>query len=319
MGRRVAAVVALTFLIVSCRPGGYEQSQAAAGEDSERLVVYTVNYPLAYFAERIGGDLVDVHFPAPPDEDPAYWSPDADTVAAYQGADLVLLNGAGYAHWTDRASLPGSKVLDTSAGFADQLVPLAGSLTHSHGPGGAHEHTGWAFTTWLDPELAIAQAQAVTRGLIAHRREREAEFNAHFVALETELRALDQRLATAAAIIGDTPLLFSHPVYQYLIRRYDLNAMEVHWEPNEAPDGPAWGHLEQQLGTFPARWMLWEGEPLEATISGLEELGVGSLLFDPCANRPSNGDYMTFMNANAGSLETIAETAHNSSEGGQSE
>jgi len=305
---RIATVFAITLGLAAsgCGPAQQDHGILDAEDVDSRLVVFTVNYPLAYFAERIGGDLVDVRFPAPPDEDPAYWSPDADTVAAYQGADLILLNGAGYARWTDRASLPGSKVLDTSAGFSDQLVPLAGSLTHSHGPEGAHEHTGWAFTTWLDPELAIAQAQAVTRGLIAHRREREAEFNAHFVALESELRALDERLAAAAAIIGDTPLLFSHPVYQYLIRRYDLNAMEVHWEPNEAPDGLAWDHLEQQLGTFPARWMLWEGEPLETTISGLEDLGVGSLLFDPCANRPETGDYMTIMNSNAAAFEEIA-------------
>jgi zinc transport system substrate-binding protein len=55
--------------------------------------------------------------------------------------------------------------------------------------------------------------------------------------------------------------------------------------------------------------MLWEGEPLEATVNGLEELGVGSLLFDPCGNVPDSGDFMTVMAANAGALETIAETS----------
>ena len=34
-------------------------------------VVHTVNYPLMYFAERIGGDHVDVRFLAP-DGDPRY-------------------------------------------------------------------------------------------------------------------------------------------------------------------------------------------------------------------------------------------------------
>ena len=36
----------------------------------EKLTVYTVNYPLQYFAERIGGEYVEVIFPAPGDEDP---------------------------------------------------------------------------------------------------------------------------------------------------------------------------------------------------------------------------------------------------------
>ena len=140
------------------------------------------------------------------------------------------------------------------------------------------------------------------------RPDHAAGIDARPATLESDLQALDRRLAAAAEVIGDSPLLFSHPVYQYLIRRYGLNGVEVHWEPNEAPDGPEWDHLEHRLGTFPAQWMLWEAEPLESTIAGLEDLGIGSLLFDPCANRPSTGDYMTTMNANVGSLEKIAET-----------
>ncbi len=92
------------------------------------------------------------------------------------------------------------------------------------------------------------------------------------------------------------------------MRRYELNGVEVHWEPDEAPDGSAWEHLEEILASHPARWMLWEDEPVDDSIAALHELGVGSLLFDPCANMPESGDYMTVMEANAGSLETIAET-----------
>ena len=80
-------------------------TDASAGD---RLSVYTVNYPLAYFAERIGGDQVEVVFTAPPDVDPAYWVPDQKTITAYQQADLILLNGANYAKWISKVSLPRS-------------------------------------------------------------------------------------------------------------------------------------------------------------------------------------------------------------------
>ncbi|MBW1743769.1 MAG: hypothetical protein JRJ47_10130 [Deltaproteobacteria bacterium] len=46
------------------------------------LSVYVVNYPLKYFAERIGGDHVDVEFPAPKGTDPAYWIPNIATIGA---------------------------------------------------------------------------------------------------------------------------------------------------------------------------------------------------------------------------------------------
>ena len=301
-------VITLTVLLAGC--GGDKSGKTApiAEETTPPLVVYTVNYPLAYFAERIGGDLVEVVFPTPADEDPAFWSPGADTIAAYQGADLIFLNGAGYAKWVDRATLPSSRLVDTGAAFADRLIEMESVTTHSHGPEGEHEHGGWAFTTWLDPTLAIQQAQAVAAAITALRPEQEMEIKARMEELESDLLNLDERLSLAANVIGDTPLVFSHPVYQYLIRRYELNGVEVHWEPDEIPDGHAWDHLEDQLESYPARWMLWEGEPLEKTVTDLEDLGIGSLLFDPSGNTPETGDYLTVMDANAGALEIIAET-----------
>ena len=308
MNIRQLAILIFAFGIAACGGNVPSEVAPAASEESTRLIVYTVNYPLAYFAQRIGGELVEVHFPAPVDEDPAYWSPDAETIAAYQTADLILLNGAGYAKWVDRATLPNSKMVNTSSGNADRFVPLEGTTTHSHGPGGEHEHTGWAFTTWLDPRLAAAQARTVCTELAKALPDHLGTFETNLTVLEGELLEIDGRNAAAAELIGDSPLFFSHPVYQYLLHRYGLNGIEVHWEPDEAPDGHAWDDLENQLASHPAKWMLWEGEPLEDTVTGLDELGIGSLLFDPCGNVPEIGDFMSVMEANAGSLETIAET-----------
>jgi len=301
-------VIALTFLLAGCGDNDSSKAAPIAEETTPQLVIYTVNYPLAYFAERIGGDLVEVVFPAPVDEDPAFWSPDADTVAAYQGADLILLNGAGYAKWVDRATLPSSRLVNTGAAFADRLIEMESVTTHSHGPEGEHEHGGWAFTTWLDPILAIQQAQAVAAAITALRPEHKQAIQARTKELESALLDLDGRLSTATEIVGDEPLVFSHPVYQYLIRRYELNGIEVHWEPDETPDGHAWDHLEQELESHPAEWMLWEGEPFQSTVADLEDIGIGSLLFDPCGNAPETGDYLTVMEANVGALETVAET-----------
>jgi len=301
-------VIALTFLLAGCGDNDSGKAAPIAEETTPRLVIYTVNYPLAYFAERIGGDLVEVVFPAPADEDPAFWSPHAATVAAYQGADLILLNGAGYAKWVDRATLPASRLVDTGAAFTDRLIEMESVTTHSHGPEGEHEHGGWAFTTWLDPILAIQQAQTVAAAITALRPEHKQAIQARTEELESALLNLDGRLSMATEIVGDEPLVFSHPVYQYLIRRYELNGVEVHWEPDETPDGHAWDHLEQELESHPAEWMLWEGEPFQSTVADLEDIGIGSLLFDPCGNAPETGDYLTVMEANVGALETIAET-----------
>jgi len=305
---RLASSFALSFLIILAACGGSvpEPTSPLAEEAPDRLVVYTVNEPLAYFAERLRGDEVEVIFPAPADEDPAFWSPNAEAIAAYQQADLILLNGAGYAKWVERATLPSTKLVDTSAGFADRLLELSGAVTHSHGPEGEHEHQGWAFTTWLDPTLALEQARAVAAALEQRRPESAAMIQSNLAVLEADLTALDARLAAAADSIGDTPLVFSHPVYQYLIHRYQLNGLEVHWEPDVEPDGKMWSELEHIIDHDGAQWMLWEGAPVATTVAGLDDRGISSVVYSPCANVPTEGDWLTVMEANAVALESIA-------------
>ncbi len=265
--------------------------------------VYTVNYPLAYFAERISGESVTVVFPAPPDVDPAFWSPAAETIADYQRADLVLLNGAGYAAWIQRATLSQSRLVDTSAALADRLIPVDDTVTHSHGPGGDHSHQAAAFTTWLDMNFAVGQARAVFDALVRLRPENESVFHERLSDLEKDLGELDKRLQDVAERIGDRPLVFSHPVYQYLVRGYGLNGRSVHWEPGELPGNDQWRELSELLTARAATWMIWEDEPLPDTVNRLEGLGIKSLVFRPCGNRPAEGSLVSVMLDNVAALE----------------
>ncbi len=294
-------VVLVLVAVVGCVESGSPGRPAPTTDGAlQPLTVYVVNYPLQYFAERIGGEHVQVVFPAPADVDPADWSPDTETVAAYQQADLILLNGAGYAGWVARASLPEAAKVDTSAGFADRLIPLEQAVTHAHGPAGAHEHGGFAFTTWLDPTLAVEQARAVAEAFERVRPQHTESFRQAFDELTTVLTDLDRRLAAVGEELGSEPLLFSHPVYQYLIRRYDLNGRSLHWEPDEPLDA---GELTRVLREHPARWMVWEAEPPSETVAALEAVGVSSVVFSPCGQAPTQGDLISEMERNVSLLE----------------
>ena len=266
--------------------------------------VYTVNYPLQYFAERIGGAQVRVVFPAPADVDPAFWAPGVETIAAFQAADLILLNGATYAKWLKTASLPKATSVDTSRGFAADFIAVEETGTHSHGPAGEHSHGGTAFTTWLDLRQAVQQAQAVKEALGRLLPGERQRFEAEYAELERDLLELDERLQAIAKSAPGRPLLASHPVYQYLARRYGLNIESVLWEPDTLPEDPQWGELESALEGHAAGWMLWEGAPLAASVERLAALGVRSVVFDPCGNRPEEGDFLSVMRDNAAQLES---------------
>ena len=207
--------------VVGCGGGAPEstpepQAPPVDTSSQEVLSVYTVNYPLQYLAERIGGDLVKVTFAAPDDVDPAYWAPTPEEIASFQQADLILLNGMGYAKWLERATLPTGKLVDTSTGYQDRRIALVEGPVHTHGPEGEHSHKGYAFTSWLDPRLVEEQAKAITEAFIGAEPASRGEFEANLASLIADLDDLHSKLEVATRAIGEQPILFSHPVYQYL-------------------------------------------------------------------------------------------------------
>ena len=279
--------------------------QAGKSTAAGTLSVYVVNYPLKYFAERIGGQHVKVVFPAPAEVDPAYWIPDTTTIAAYQQADLILLNGAGYAGWLDKVSLPRSKLINTSRGFRDHYITVEGAVTHSHGPGGAHAHEGAAFTIWIDFELAARQAKAIADAFSRKEPGLRQTFQKNYSTLERELLEIDQQIKEFTSKEASKPLIGSHPVYDYFARRYGLNMKSVHWEPDEIPSGPQWAELQTMLAKHPAQWMIWEAAPMKESAEKLKTIGLDSLVFDPCGNIPGQGDFLSVMRQNVENLKPV--------------
>ena len=275
----------------------------ASGQD--RMTVYVVNYPLQYFAQRIAGEYAEVTFPSPGDEDPAFWQPNVEIIGAYQQADLILLNGANYAKWVNRVSLPRRKLVDTSATFRDYYIHEKAGTTHSHGPGGDHSHTGTAFTTWLDFNQAVEQARAIADAMIRKRPELEEVFVRNFTALEADLLVLDKQIQSIVANKTDLPLVASHPVYQYFQRRYGLNLASVMWEPDEVPSEAQWSGLERILKEHPAHWMIWESAPHPQSVKRLRGMGVESIVFNPAANRQEAGDFLSVQQQNVKHLQRV--------------
>lgn len=297
----------MLLLIMVCVTAGYPAGSSSSGQGVEPLTIFTVSYPLKYFAERIAGEGAVVVFPCPAKVNPAFWMPDEETITAFQGADLILLNGASYAKWLQKVSLPRFRLVDTSIGFKDEYIEVVGGVTHSHGPGGEHSHTGTASMTWLDFSLAARQAKAITEALCRTRPDQCATFEKNFNRLEEELMALDREIKSIVSGKADRPIVASHPVYQYFSRRYGLNIESVMWEPGEDPGDDLWEELAYGLESHPAKWMVWEGEPLAASVKKLQSMGVGSIVFDSCANTPGQGDFMSVMKRNIDNLKEVYE------------
>jgi zinc transport system substrate-binding protein len=296
MKSRYFATLLVTLLLTAC---GVEPSPEVDDSISGRTkpLVIASNFPLYYFAREIAGESIEVVFPSMAG-DPANWKPGSEDINQMQSADLVILNGAAYESWLNWISLPGDVLLDTTAGIHDRLIPLTEETLHQHGPQGEHSHQGMAFTIWLDPMLAMEQARAIEQAVSKLAPQNQEAHRARLAGLEERLAALDQALQRTFDDFKDQPIIFSHPVYQYLQARYGLNGISMHWEPGEDPGMKAWIDFREILRRHPAKLMIWEGQPGQVTADQLEQSGVRPIVFDTASNLPRDSDYFDLMYSN---------------------
>lgn len=303
MNRLLIFVMLFAIGISSCEDTKTKQTDTTT---TENLKVFAVNYPLLYFAERIGGEQIDLIYPIPADVDPAYWVP-YQALEEIQSADLILANGANYAKWMEKVSLPSSKVINTSKSNEDKYIEIQQGSTHSHGGDGEHVHYGYAFTTWLDFKIAAGQAHTILEALIAKKPQHKDIFEANFKKLQSELFKLDAEMRALAEKLPEIAIFASHPVYQYLGEAYGLTIISEHWEPGEDLSEEQWNEFQHNLEHNPANLMLWEGEPSEEIVQKLKQMKVTCVVFSPCGNKPVDGDFMTTMKQNIANLKKYIE------------
>lgn len=278
----VVAVWALLLLQSGCSGGSNDEAEAPPA-----LRIVAVNYPLQYFADRLKFEDVVVEMPVPADQDPAEWQPDAQALEKFRSADLILLNGADYASWPKEASLAEQKTVVTADGFRTQWITAD-----------PKDKTAKLGLTWLDPELALRQADAVKRAMARIDPANEDPIVETYERLESDLRALDERLTKLTAGHENQPVLAAQPVYAYLGRRCKWNLRSLNWDPQTPPSPSQWDALAKLREKHPAKWMLWPGRPPQTTREKLATLGIRCVVFVTCAQKSDEGDYLTVMRAN---------------------
>ena len=253
----------------------------------EQPVIYTSFYPAQYFTQRITGDFANVICPVPEDEDPIFWKPDSATIAQYQEADLIIINGAGFEKWVNTVNLPQSRVVDTAKSFAAEFITYENAVQHQHGDKGAHTHEGIDGHTWVDPVNAITQSEAILGALNKKYPDEKERFEANFASLKADLQALDTGFKEVSA---KTPLLASHPAFNYIARRYGWNVKNLDLDPDNPP---------AQLDDTFSKIILWESTPTKDIPNFL------NATFSPIEQAPDSGDYLSVMKSNLDTMRGI--------------
>lgn len=264
------------------------------------LKIVAVNAPLADFAKTLGGDAVEVSIPIPQGEDPMTFQPDIEAISAVQQADLILLNGAGYAQWIEKVSLPRSKIVNTAGPFAADFIEAEEVVTHSHGGDSEHSHEAVANTTWLDFSMASLQAGEVAKAIIRKAPDQKDAVNAALKTLQSDLSDLHNRATKIAATLPG-PIIASHPRYEYFAAAYNLNIRALHWEAGDVPSADQLAELDAMLAENPAPLFIWELPPNPDAAKLVEDRGLQQITFNPGDNTRG---YIALMQTN---LEALAQ------------
>ncbi len=190
------AVLGLTATAAAC--GGDPEAAGSAG----RTQVVAGFYPLAFAAEEIGGDRVEVTNLTPSGAEPHDVELTPRDVERIRSADLVLYAGGGFQPALEDA-------VDGAAGTAVDV--LEGSELRE-GDEGIDPHV------WLDPVRFAGIVERIGAELGREAPARE---------LASRLRALDAEFRQGLAECDRRELVTAHDAFGYLGDRYDLEVIPI--------------------------------------------------------------------------------------------
>jgi len=293
---RISALfLVLTSLLICTGCPSQESSETEPSAETASPRVVVVNYPLEFIVQSLAGPEIEVLNPVPPDADPETWLPDDALAETIQQADLIIINGADFADWVKKLSLPRSKLLRTSLSLKDALITVPDFEVHSHGTDGAHSHAGTVAFFWLDPDLMYRQAEAIAQRLSTLQPSEEKQIQENLQQLKTSLLPLNAILDQIKENHTGLHWFSRRPVYQYLARRCGWEMYHLHWKPGTEPTESEWNLLKDLQKEHSISGVLWEQPPAPKLAEKLKQQNLDSFVLNPLTIKPAEGDYLSVM------------------------
>ena len=233
---RFAALGAVAFLAAAlvsgcgnAAPAGSAKASgsAPATSDDAKVKVVASFYPMADFAEKVGGDLVEVKNLVPAGTEPHEWEPSPKDVTAIEGSDLFVYNGADMEGWVDD-TLKSVDTSKTTVVEASKGIKLR-EADHSHdADGDGHEHEGEHDPhVWVSPKNALKELGNIRDGLVKADPEHKAEYEKNYDEYAKRFEDLDREYAQKLGATKGKTVVVSHEAYGYLCDEFGLTQMPI--------------------------------------------------------------------------------------------
>ncbi|MBI4233058.1 MAG: zinc ABC transporter substrate-binding protein [Chloroflexi bacterium] len=274
-------------------------SSGVKGKEERKLTVVASFYPLAYFAQQIGGSELKVVTLVPPGVEAHDWEPSPRDIVALQEASLFVYNGAGFEPWVPRVLAAVSRK-DTEVVEATRGLPLlmVGAGSRSPDP-----------HVWLDPVLAQRQVEMIRDALAKVDPDRGDVYRKGGEVLSARLAALHAAFQDGLDRCQSRTVVTPHAAFGYLAQRYNLEIIAVAGLSPEVEPSPArLAEVVSVVRERGVRYIFFEtlvSPALSETIA--REIGARTLVFNPLEGLTreelaAGEDYFTVMQRNLGNL-----------------
>ncbi|MFF5155859.1 metal ABC transporter substrate-binding protein [Streptomyces sp. NPDC000348] len=324
-----AALAAVTALglgtLTAC------SSDSAAAGNTDKFDVVASFYPMAFLAERIGGEHVNVTSLTEPGQEPHDLEISAKQTAQLQESDAALylkglqptvdeaIGQSEVKTKIDAATLTTLEEHGTEAGGHEdehaedehaEEEEHAAEDEHAAEEEHAHEHEGGKDPhVWLDPVKYAEVAEGVGKAFEKADPDHAADYRKNTEALVEKLNDLDTAFETGLKDRKTDVFITTHAAFGYLAERYGLTEEAISGlDPESEPSGARVKELEKMAKADGVTTVFYEtlvSDKTAKTLAG--DAGLKTDVLDPIegiTDKSRGDDYFQVMEANLGALQT---------------
>ena len=268
---------------------------------SEKISVVVTFYPLAEFAQQVGGDKVDVINITSGGVEPHDYEPSSQDIIAIQNSDLFLINGNRLDTWaldliTDSET--------TAVVMSEQALVIDSNLVEDPNLKDDPHF-------WLDPIIAQEIVSIITDKLSVVDPLNDEYYQQNASRYISSIAELNSEYYHGLSNCAMNKIVVSHRAFSYIGTRYNIEIINISGiSPEEEPSAKQLAQISELVKTEGIEFVFSEslGSPeLAQTIA--TEVGVQMLELNPIEGltkeqEENNESYISIMKQNLINLRT---------------
>lgn len=261
--------------------------------DKSKLQIAASFYPMAEFAQAVGGDKVQVTTMVPAGAEPHDWEPAPKDLTRLGRSKVFVYNGI-VEPWAEQAlnALSERNIMGVQAGEG---------LYECNGKQDPH--------IWLSPKKALVEVERITAALCAADAANAEYYRANSKKYCAELAALDKKLENITASAKRTSFVTAHAAFGHLANDYGLRQLAIAGLSPDAEPTPA--DLQRLINTVrreDVKYIFFEtlSNPKTAKLLA-EETGAQVSVLDPLEglNEEGRRDKLTYLKIMERNIENL--------------